>query len=62
MEEWRQRDRGRGTLATAGAEGRQLFVELGELFLTSIIPERHTAFSFFFPNPVELICLFALYF
>uniref|UniRef100_A0A3Q3WQ73 ZZ-type domain-containing protein n=1 Tax=Mola mola TaxID=94237 RepID=A0A3Q3WQ73_MOLML len=31
MEEWRQRDRGRGTLATAGAEGRQLFVELVHL-------------------------------
>ncbi|XP_035535200.1 dystrobrevin beta-like isoform X2 [Morone saxatilis] len=30
MEEGGQRDRGRGTPATAGAEGRQIFMELGE--------------------------------
>ncbi|KAM3603113.1 uncharacterized protein V6R79_016706 [Siganus canaliculatus] len=36
MEEGGQRDRGRGTPTTAGAEGRQIFLELGEQNLDAI--------------------------
>uniref|UniRef100_A0A673AIS3 Dystrobrevin n=1 Tax=Sphaeramia orbicularis TaxID=375764 RepID=A0A673AIS3_9TELE len=36
MEEGSQRERGRGTLGTAGAEGRQILIELGEQNLDAI--------------------------
>lgn len=63
MEEGGQRDRGRGTPVTAGAQGRQVFMELGEWFLTPNIsltwPLQGTQVGVFL-NPV--ISLFVLCF
>lgn len=68
MEEGGQRDRGRGTPATAGAEGRQIFVELGEwpltlnISLTWPLQGTQDGFVFLLFNPVAFLCLFVLCF